>query len=127
MRIEGSYSERRREAVVRSLPTLAISATDSYVGAATAYNAFGLAAAGAEGVLPFASGALAAYHGLRVLRNTYLAFNAETLIERRRAQTRVLGHLAIGAGLVGLAAGMGPAALPILAIGELTNLYANFH
>lgn len=124
MNINGSYSQRRREAVVRSLPTVAMAAADSYVGAALAFDSFGYGGAGAPGALEFASGGLAAVHGIRAARKLYVAYNETDKLEQRRAQTQAIGHLAVTAGFICLASGMGATALPLLAIGEATNLYA---
>ena len=128
MKIHGSgnlpYSERRKQAVVKALPRLTLTAVDGYVASATAFPGLKYGSAETLGQFRVMSGILGAVHGISAI----VQLNRETdgLAEKRAAQTMVTGELITAAGFVGLAAGMGTWALPLIAIGEITTNFARF-
>ncbi|MEW6283505.1 MAG: hypothetical protein AB1758_33150 [Candidatus Eremiobacterota bacterium] len=116
------YSQRKREAITRAIPRLAIDATDVYVAAAT------IKGLGQEsGVMPFVSGGLAAFHVISAIMHANQSSKSfHTEVERKRLGVMAIGEAITGAGLGMLTFGVGLWALPVLALGEITTNYAQF-
>lgn len=124
------YSQRKREAVARAIPHLAVGAADAYVATAVIKGLGGEAAAGTFGVL---SGGLAAVHAGRGIWNLCMASNQENRynperspIEKKRFQAMAVGEFITAAGFAGMTFGLGMWALPAIALGEVTTHYARF-
>ncbi len=129
MRVSNSgnipYSQRRKDAIVAGIPQLLTTGTDAYVAAATAFPGLnGLGSPETGGQFRFMSGGLALWHGIQGIRQ--LKDQPTDLVEKRAAQTAAIGEFISAAGFVGLAAGMGHWALPLVAIGGLTTNFARF-
>lgn len=119
------YSQRRKDAIVAGIPQVLTTATDAYVASATAFpglNGLGPAEAGTQ--FRVMSGGLALWHGIQGIR--HLNNKSTDMVEKRAAQTAAIGEFISAAGFVGLAAGMGHWALPLVAIGGLTTNFARF-
>lgn len=112
------YSQRRREGAMAAMPRLALDATDAYVaGLSTLKPDLPMA--------PVLAGGLAALHTGFAIGQVVMASPVDE-IHRRRAQTMALGEIITAAGFVGLAAGLGLWALPVVALGEVTTNFARF-
>lgn len=112
------YSQRRREGAMAAMPRLALDATDAYVaGLATLKPDLGLA--------PVLAGGLAVLHTGFAISQVVMA-NPLDELHKRRSQTMALGEFITAAGFVGLAAGLGIWALPVMALGEVTTNFARF-
>lgn len=112
------YSQRRRESAMAAMPRLALDATDAYVA--------GLATLKPDlGFTPILAGGLAALHTGLAIGQVVMASPVDE-IHRRRSQTMALGEIITAAGFVGLAAGLGLWALPVMALGEVTTNFARF-
>lgn len=119
------YSQRRKDAIVAGIPQVLTTATDAYVASAAAFP--GLNGLGApESVVQFrvVSGGLALWHGIQGIRQ--IRNESSDAVEKRAAQTAAIGEFISAAGFVGLAAGMGHWALPLVAIGGITTNFARF-
>ncbi|MBI3926348.1 MAG: hypothetical protein HY319_12475 [Armatimonadetes bacterium] len=117
------YSRRRRLEMAKAIPRLALDAVDLYVAGAALLGRLGPASgaltvglAGAHGVV----GATRTIHNMCVDDRVY------TEMEKRRNYSDAVGDLLTAAGFVGISAGMGVWALPLIAVGELTSNYAQF-
>lgn len=124
------YSQRKREAVARAIPHVAVGAADAYVATAVLQGLGGQAAAGTFGVL---SGGLAAVHAGRGIWNLMMASNQDndynksrSPIEKKRFQAMAIGEFITGVGFAGMTFGLGMWALPVVALGEVTTNFARF-
>lgn len=119
------YSQRRKDAVVKSLPQLALSTVDSYVAAATAFPGLGFGPAEASST-PFRvlSGALAVTHAINGYARTQI--ETHSLVEKRSQQAQCVGEFITAAGFAGLTLGLGPWAVPLVGLGTLTTNIARF-
>lgn len=124
------YSQRRREAFVQGLPRTAMTLTDTYIGGATALAQAGITSFGAGVFAPslptlqLFCGGLAAAHGIYALRQAWVSASTEDKVESRRASATAIGEFLTAAGFVGLAAGYGPVAAPLVLLGNVTTNFA---
>lgn len=117
------YSQRKREAVARAIPHLAVGAADAYVATAVLK---GLGGADASGTFHVLAGGLAVVHAGRGIWNMMAPDDRTSETEKKRYQTMVLGEIITGVGFAGMAFGLGLWALPVVALGEVTTNFARF-
>lgn len=123
------YSQRKREAVAKAIPHLAVGATDAYVAGAVLQGLGGSAVSTHFSVL---SGGLAVVHAGRGIWNMMMAGNQDNRyqpgspVEKKRFQAMAIGEIITGVGFAGMAFGLGMWALPVVALGEVTTNFARF-
>lgn len=119
----GNLAAQRREAVLKSIPTLAVDAVDTYTAGLTSFTP--LSSHTAE-LLCGGSVGLAGLHlvlgGMALRRSTHTSDASLKL----REQCLGYGQVITSLGFVALAAGMGPWSLPLIGVGLATTNYAKF-
>jgi hypothetical protein len=118
-----NFAAQKREAMIGAIPRLAWDGLDMYVSGARAFAQVGETA---SGVLQVGCYGLGALHGIAGIRSFIHAADAQTTSEQLRHRASAYGDCITGLGYVGLAAGMGAWALPLVAIGLATTNYARF-
>lgn len=125
----GSYGERLQSNRLKMAGRLAVGGVDVYTAAATALAP---AESTLSKVMPWAAGVAAAGHALygitQVFTETRYDKHGEETWDPRPGKDYAVGsgHLITAAGFATLAFGLGPWALPILAIGQATTLLGEF-
>lgn len=115
-----TYAEEQRGRRYQTVGKLALGAADMYVAGATAF-----AGAGTMGeIMPFMSGAAAAYHGIKGLAGVFTSPPDYGNWGFKTPQQYAVGtgNLIMAAGFASLAFGLGPWALPIIGIGQAAVL-----
>lgn len=125
----GSYGSKIQKAKLHMAARLAVGGVDLYTAGATA---FAPAESALKSVMPWMSGVAAVGHGIYGLTKVYTGVNEEYHSnvgyvkewEARPAKDYAVGtgHLLTAAGFGALAFGLGPWALPIIALGQATSL-----
>lgn len=119
-----TYADEQRGRRYQAAGKLALGAADMYVAGATAF-----AHTGALGeIMPFMSGAAAAYHGIKGLANIWTESSYSGWNFKSSQQYAVgTGNLIMAAGFGMLAFGLGPWALPVIGIGQAAVLAGDYY
>jgi len=116
----GSYKQQRTDRILTVMPHLALATADVYAAAAVTVLP---SVSRLQVATPWVCGAAGAIHGIYGI--TQWASESSTSSKERALQiARGWGHVITAAGYAGLAFGLGPWGLPIIAIGEATRLAA---
>lgn len=125
----GSYGSKIQKAKLHMAARLAVGGVDLYTAGATA---FAPAESTLSSVMPWMSGVAAVGHGIYGLTKVATDTSEDYVTNvgyvkewnARPAQDYAVGtgHLITAAGFGALAFGLGPWALPLLAIGQITSL-----
>ena len=117
-----NYKQQQRDRVMVVVPQVALAGADIYAGAATCL----LPAGGAvQSALPIVSGVVAVGHGIYGLTHVWPRDRYDPQHTSGEI-ARGVGHLVTAVGFGALAAGLGPYALPIIALGEAARVGATF-
>jgi hypothetical protein len=111
-----NYSQDRKDAIMATVPHVALAAADVYAAASVTVlppaSAFQAATPWIGGVAAIGH---AIYAGTQIFADSY---NGPTTLQTARG----CGHLITAAGFATLAFGLGVYALPIIALGEVTRI-----
>lgn len=118
-----NYSQQQRDAILRKVPRLAFDALDAYVGGV---RAFAPLAETASTVMTVGSAVMGVGHAGYAVTRLFVASDTEDRSEKLRYRAIAVGDFVTALGYVGLAAGMGPWALPLMAVGLATANYATY-
>jgi hypothetical protein len=109
-----TYADQKRGNRYQSAGKLALGAADLYIAGATAFANTGTLGE----IMPWMSGAAAVYHGIKGISQVYAEYGERTPQEYATGT----GNFIMAAGFGALAFGLGPWALPIIAIGQAAVL-----
>ena len=117
----GSYSEERKAKRLKMAGKGAILAADAYVASVGVLNPNASYA-------PWFGGLMAAGHGVMGLREAFTTdrYGELALDTRPKCQAAALGHFVTAAGFVSMAAGSGVLGVPLVAVGQVAVLTAEF-
>lgn len=118
-----NFAAQKREAMLAAIPRLSFDALDTYVAGAQAFAPLTQAA---SEVLTVGCVGVGVLHGIAGIRSFCRASGNGDSSEALRLRASGYGDCITALGYVGLAAGMGPWALPLVAIGVATANYARF-
>lgn len=119
----GNYAQQQRDELLNKVPRLAFDAMDAYVGGV---RAFAPLSETAGTVMTVGSVVMAVGHAGFGITRLVVAADSENHSEKLRNRAIGIGDFVTALGYVGLAAGMGPWALPLLGIGMATTNYATY-
>lgn len=120
-----TYADEQRGRRYQSAGKLALGAADLYVAGATAFGGGGPLGE----IMPWMSGAAAAYHGIQGLRQVWTESGYSSGWQYRTSGEYATGtgNLIMAAGFASLAFGLGPWGLPIIAIGQAAVLAGDYY
>ncbi|MBM3461728.1 MAG: hypothetical protein FJX76_06460 [Armatimonadetes bacterium] len=118
-----NYAQQARDAKLNKMPRLAFEALDVYVAGARSLAELGETA---SGVLQVGCGVMAAGHAIYGITRLLCRADSQDHSEKLRYSAMAVGEFISAAGFVGLTAGMGVWALPLLGIGLATTNFAQY-
>lgn len=120
--VANNYSQERRDHILKACPRVAVDALDVYVAGV---SAFGSLSQTVRGLANVSTGVAAAGHGISGLAHLAASATDDRMVSLRY-RAMGIGEFVTALGFVGMTAGMGPWALPLIGIGMATTNYAQF-
>jgi len=119
----GNYAQQQRDELLNRVPRLAFDVMDAYVGGVRALAPLSETA---SKVMAVGSVVMAVGHAGFGISRLVVAADSEDHSAKLRNRAIGIGDFVTALGYVGLAAGMGPWALPLVGIGMATTNYATY-
>lgn len=113
----GTPQQQRKDRIMAAVPHVAVAAADVYAAASVTIIP---ATSGIQAATPWLGGVAAVTHAIYGATQIFHEYEPATSLQIARG----CGHFITAAGFAALAGGLGPWALPIIAIGETTRIVA---